>query len=77
MYEFDENLYDDMNYYSLCVASFFFDYLRTERATRYGVYIFSLQIYDKFYLLIFAFGKNYSPEKMDRFINEAIKNLLN
>ena len=73
MYEIDESLVDYIDYYSLCASSFFFDYLRTKRATGYGVYLFTAQVYDKYYLLIFAFGKNYSPEKMDRFINEAMK----
>ena len=61
-----------MNMYSLCAFSFFFDYLRTKRGTGYNVRIMPVNMEDKFYLQIFAIGKVYSPEKMDRFINEAI-----
>ena len=77
MYEIDESLVDYMALYSLCASSFFFDYLRTKRATGYGVHLLPKEVNDKYYLLIFAFGKNYSPEQMDRFINEAIKESFN
>ena len=73
MYEYDDSLDEDMEYYALCVDSFFFDYLRTKRATGYGVFVFTNRVKGKNYLEIFAFGKNHSPERMDRFINEAIK----
>ena len=71
-YEFDRTLMSEMRMYSLCAFSFFFDYLRTKRGTGYNVRIMPVNMGVKSYLQIFAIGKVYSPEKMDRFINEAI-----
>lgn len=71
-YEFDESLYSYMYLYSKCTRAFFFDYIRTKRGAGYQVQISTIYIKGKYYLQIFAIGKIYSPEKMDRFINEAI-----
>ena len=71
-YEFNESLYSYMYLYSKCTYSFFFDYIRAKRGAGYHVHIMPVYIKGKYYLQIFAMGKIYSPEKMDRFINEAI-----
>lgn len=71
-YEFDEELYNDMTIYSYCAYSFFFDYLRTQRFTGYNVRVATVVEGNKLYLQLFCIGKTYSPEKMDRLINEAI-----
>ena len=73
MYEYDESLKEQMKLYSLCSSEYFFDYIRTKRGSGYTVTAFTIDILDKNYLMIYALGKKFSPEKMDRFINEAIK----
>ena len=73
MYEFDKKLVEEMTIYSYCISAFFFDYIRTKRGSGYTVQVKVKKILDKFYLFIYSLGKVYSPEQMDRFINEAIK----
>ena len=73
MYEYDESLKEQMKLYSLCGSEYFFDYIRTKRGSGYTVTAFTIDILNKNYLMIYALGKKFSPEKMDRFINEAIK----
>ena len=83
MYEFDEKLYTQMDLYSLCAYDIIFTYIRTDRGSGYQVSTSIKIIYDKtsnknkYYLSIFCSGKVYSPEKMDRLINEAIKESFN
>ena len=73
MYEFDKNLKEEMTIYSYCASNFFFDYLRTKRGTGYTVQVKVTQILGKNYLFLYSLGKVYSPEQMDRFINEALR----
>ena len=73
MYEFDKKLLEEMTIYSYCVSDFFFDYIRTKRGSGYTVQVKVKSILDKMYLYIYSLGKVYSPEKMDIFINEALK----
>ena len=62
-----------MEIYSYCAYDVIFDYLRTQRGTGYAVKTFTTKILNKNYLVIYSLGKVYSPEKMDRLVNEAIK----
>ena len=73
MYEFDKKFMEEMTIYSYCASSFFFDYIRTKRGSGYTVQVKVKRILDKNYLFVYSLGKVYSPEKMDRFINEAFK----
>ena len=79
MYEFDESLLEEMIMYTICAYDILFGYIRTERGSGYVVQMYVKSIYDKnlnkyrYYLTILCLGKFYSPEKMDRLINEAIK----
>ena len=73
LYEFNKSLEQKMKIYSQCAHNVLFDYLRTKRGTGYTVHTFIENILDKYYLIVYFFGKVYSPEKMDRFVNEAIK----
>lgn len=73
MYEFDKKYLQEMSFYSLCASDFFFDYIRTKRGSGYTVQVKVRQILGKYYLFIYSIGKVYSPEKMDRFINEALR----
>ena len=73
MYEFDEAILDYVYLYSLCGSTYLFDYIRTKKGSGYTVAMVPAQVLDKYYLLIYSLGKVYSPEKMDRFINEGIK----
>ena len=73
MYEFDKIFEEEMTIYSYCVSDFFFDYIRTQRGSGYTVQVKVKKILGKNYLYIYSLGKVYSPEQMDRFINEAIK----
>ena len=79
MYEFDVSLYSQMNLYTICVRDIIFNYIREERGSGYVAGTSIKVIYDKtsrqnkYYLSILCLGKVYSPEKMDRLINEAIK----
>ena len=83
MYEFDVSLYTQMNLYSICARDILFNYIRTERGSGYVVGTSARVIYDKtlrkyrYYLSISCIGKVYSPEKMDRLINEAIQESFN
>ena len=72
-FEFDESLREKMNIYSYCASSFLFDYIRTQRGSGYAVKTMIQKISGKSYLLVYVLGKIYSPEKMDRFVNEAFK----
>ncbi len=72
MYEFNINIYEEMEIYSYCAYDFFFDYIRTKRGSGYTVQVQVINILGKNYLYIYSLGKVYSPEKMDRFINEAL-----
>ena len=73
MYEFDKKLVEEMTIYSYCASDFFFDYIRTKRGSGYTVQVKVKNVLDKFYLFVYSLGKIYSPEQMDRFINEAFK----
>jgi secreted Zn-dependent insulinase-like peptidase len=72
MYEFNKTFLEEMTIYSYCAYDVFFDYLRTKRGSGYTVKVLVRNILDKTYLLIYSLGKVYSPEQMDRFINEAL-----
>ena len=72
MYEFDESLYWDIRTYTLCTRALFMDSIRTKKGSGYEVITTINYVDDKYYFVIFVLGKVYSPEKMDRFINEAI-----
>ena len=73
VYEFDASLEKKMKIYSYCASSYLFDYIRTQRGSGYAVKTIIQKILDKSYLLVYVLGKVYSPEKMDRFVNEALK----
>ena len=73
LYEFNETLKEKMDLYSYCAGDILFDYLRSQRGTGYTVRTKVVEVLNKYYLMIYALGKVYSPEKMDRFVNEAIK----
>ena len=83
MYEFDRELLDKMTMYTICAYDIIFNYIRTERGSGYVVQMYIKRIYDKnlnknrYYLAIICLGKFYSPEKMDRLVNEAIKDSFN
>ena len=77
LFEFDESLKKKMNIFSYCAYDVLFDYLRTKRGTGYAVKTFTQKILDKNYLVIYALGKRYSPEKMDRLVNEGINEAFN
>ena len=62
-----------MKIYSSCASTYVFDYIRTKRGSGYAVKMFIEMILDKYYLVVYVLGKVYSPEKMDRLVNEAIK----
>ena len=72
-YEFDASLEKQMTIFSYCASSFLFDYIRTQRGSGYAVKVIIQKISGKSYLLVYVLGKVYSPEKMDRFVNEAFK----
>lgn len=72
IYEYDESIKDEMTIYSNCARAFFWDYLRTKRGTGYQAKASLKVIRKKPHIDIFCLGKVYSPEVMDRFINEAI-----
>jgi hypothetical protein len=73
MYEFNKTFLEEMTIYSYCAYDFFFDYIRTKRGSGYTVQVQVRNILDKNYLFIYSLGKVYSPEQMDRFINEALR----
>ena len=79
MYEFEEKLYEKMHLYQICADNIFFDYLRSQRGSGYivtsNIRTIEDQSQDKirYYFSVFCLGKVYSTEKMDRLINEAIK----
>ena len=73
MYEFDSNILEQMTIYSYCAADILFDYIRTKRGSGYAVKVQIHNILNKNYLFIYCLGKVYSPEKMDRLVNEAIE----
>lgn len=73
MFEFDEEIMEEMTIYSYCASIFIFDYLRVKRGLGYMVRTNIENVLGKNYLSIFSLGSVYSPERMDRFINEAIK----
>ena len=62
-----------MDIFSYCAYDYIFDYIRTKRGSGYAVKTFIQKILNKSYLIIYVLGKIYSPEKMDRLVNEAIK----
>lgn len=73
LYEFDESLKKKMDIFSYCAYDVIFDYIRTKRGSGYSVKTFTQKIINKSYLIIYTIGKVYSPEKMDRLINEALE----
>ena len=73
LYEFNETLKKQMQIFAYCARNYLFDYIRTLRGSGYAVTTFYQKILDKSYLVIYVLGKVYSPEKMDRFVNEALK----
>ena len=73
LYEFDKSLVQKMSLYTYCSSSYLFDYLRTKRGSGYTVQASIGTISNKYYLMFYVLGKVYSPEKMDRLLNEAIK----
>ena len=73
LYEFNQTLYEKMQIFSYCAYDVIFDYLRTQRGTGYAVKTFTTSILNKNYLAIYCLGKVYSPEQMDKFVNEAIE----
>ena len=73
LYEFDKSLVQKMRLYTYCSSSYLFDYLRTKRGSGYTVQASIGTISNKYYLMFYVLGKVYSPEKMDRLLNEAIK----
>ena len=77
LFEYDEKLQEQMSIYSYCASNYLFDYIRTKRGSGYAVKTFVEKILDKNYLIIYVLGKVYSPEKMDRLVNEAIKETFN
>ena len=72
-YEFIETIVEKVRMYTICANDFIYNYVRTERGSGYIVNMNIKEIFGKYYLIIFSLGKVYSPEKMDRLINEAIK----
>jgi len=62
-----------MKIYTYCASIYIFDYIRTKRGSGYAVKMSIEKILDKYYLVVYVLGKVYSPEKMDRLVNEAIK----
>ena len=77
LFEYDDKLKEQMEIYSYCAYDILFDYIRTKRGSGYAVKTFVERILDKNYLIIYVLGKIYSPEKMDRLVNEAIKETFN
>ena len=73
LYEFDESLKKKMDIFSYCAYDVIFDYIRTKRGSGYSVKTFTQKIINKSYLIIYTIGKVYSPEKIDRLINEALE----
>ena len=73
MYEFDSKILEQMTIYSYCASAMFWDYIRTKRGSGYAVKVQIHNILNKNYLFIYCLGKVYSPEKMDRLVNEAIE----
>ena len=73
MYEFDEKYLEQMTIYSYCASAMFWDYIRTKRGSGYAVKVQIHKILDKNYLFIYCLGKVFSPEYMDRLVNEAIE----
>ena len=72
LYEYDEKIEEEITIYYYCASSFFFDYIRTKRGSGYQVRTYLSTFNGKHYFEIITVGKVYSPEKMDRLINEAI-----
>ena len=62
-----------MDIYSYCAQDVLFDFIRSEKDSGYEVKTKVEKILDKYYLVIYVLGKVYSPEKMDKLVNEAIK----
>ena len=73
MYEFDKKYLEQMTIYSYCASAMFWDYIRTKRGSGYAVKVQIHNILDKYYLFVYCLGKVYSPEYMDRLVNEAIE----
>ena len=73
LYEFDESLRKKMEIFSYCANNYIFDYIRTKRGSGYTVQTLVGKVLNKPYLAIYVLGKIYSPEKMDRLVNEALK----
>ena len=76
-YEYDEKLAEKMEIYSYCAYDVLFDYIRSQRGSGYVVGTTRRKILNKNYLLFYAIGKVYSPEQMDRLINEGIEESFN
>ncbi len=74
MYEFDKKIMEEMKIYSNCFSTFVLDNMRMQRGSGYMVKANIEKVLDKNYLAIFSLGSVYSPEKMDRLINESINN---
>ena len=72
-YEYNQTLKSYFFAYIYCVRNLFFYYLRTERGSGYSVKVNSLNIFGKNYIIFYAIGLIYSPEKMERLFNEAIQ----
>lgn len=77
MYEYDNKISEEMKIYSYCASPFFYDYIRTKRGSGYTVNVRRYSFLNKNYLSIYSLGSEFSPEKMDRLINEAIKESFN
>ena len=73
MYEFDKKYLEQMTIYSYCASAMFWDYIRTKRGSGYAVKVQIHNILDNYYLFVYCLGKVYSPEYMDRLVNEAIE----
>ena len=72
VYEYNETIKDEITIYSYCAGAFFWDYIRTKRGSGYQVKVLLRTIRNKPYIQIYSLGKVFSPEKMDRLVNEAI-----
>ena len=72
MYEFDNQFREYVEIYTYCADSVLFDYIRTKRGSGYTVRVQIKNILNKNYLMIYSLGSVFSPEKMDRLINEGI-----
>ena len=73
LFEFDKSLEQKMRLYTFCSSNYIFDYIRAKRGSGYAAKAFIQNILDKSYLVVYVLGKVYSPEKMDRLVNEAIE----